>query len=50
MSRLSSVSALVDNPENCLTVGLYHKHQANATEIDTSLTVTALGMHVGDNF
>jgi len=30
VKRLSSVSALVDYPENCLIVGLYHKHQANA--------------------
>jgi len=31
VNRLSSVSALVDNPENCLMGGLYHMHQANAT-------------------
>jgi len=45
MSRLSFVSSLVDNPENCLMVGLYHKHQAIATEINT-----IRGMHVADNF
>jgi len=35
VNRLSSVSALVDYPENCLMVRLYQKHQANDMEIDT---------------
>jgi len=37
VNRLSFVSALVDNPKKGLMVRLYHKHQANAMEIDTRL-------------
>jgi len=41
---------LVDYPENCLMVGLYHTYQANATEIDTRQLLRWLDMHVGGNF